>query len=384
MKLLALSVLLLLSLNIFSQSSNDSINKPNNLKFSILGGPGYTPDYGFVIGGSMLFTFSTNTADTSLKRSVIPIAFGYMFSGGGSTVIRPQLFFNGDKFRIFGKISANNTLENYYGVGYAKNTTYERGVDSTQYRSIGYKINPKFLFRYSTTQLFLGASIDVGHRIIKYPSEGMQNDKDYLSEGGDSIGLKYFVSGLGLNITYDTRDIPANAYSGMLLEISTIFYSKAFGSSNDYITYEFDYRQYKNLNFIGKRKTLAWQLNTRFTSGDVPITELSTIGSPFDLRGYYMGQYRDKNAITTLVEYRNMFNTPQITTFQKIVNKMGFVVWVGIGSTDPDFKDWEGVMPNFGAGLRVEVQPRMNFRFDVGHDPLSGKTLMYFNMTEAF
>ncbi len=384
MKLFLISILLLSSLSLFSQSSNDSIKKHKNLRFSILGGPGYTPDYGLVVGGSMLFTFSTNSLDTSLQRSVIPVAFGYMFSGGGSTVIRPQLFFNGGKFRIFGKIAANNTLENYYGVGYAKNTTMERGVDSTQYRSIGYKINPKFLFRYRNTKLFLGTLIDVGHNIMENPSQGVQNDIDYIAEGGDSLGLKYFVSGVGLNVTYDTRDIPANAYSGLLVEFSTIFYSKAFGSSNDYIAYEFDYRQYKNLDFIGNRKTLAWQINGRFTTGDVPITELSTIGSPFDLRGYYMGQYRDENAITSIVEYRNMFNTKQKTTIQRLINKMGFVVWVGIGSIDPDFKDWEGVMPNFGAGLRIEVQPRMNFRFDIGHDPLSGKTLMYFNMTEAF
>ena len=125
-------------------------------------------------------------------------------------------------------------------------------------------------------------------------------------------------------------------------------------------------------------------LNGRFTTGDVPISDLSMIGSAYDLRGYYMGQYRDKNAITSLVEYRHMFNAGDETKFKRIISKFGFAAWAGLGTIDPDFKDWSGVMPNYGAGLRIELQPRMNFRIDIGHDPLSGQTLMYFNMTEAF
>ena len=269
-------------------------------------------------------------------------------------------------------------------MNYKKNSNYERGEDSTQYRSIGYKLNPKFLFRYKETQLFVGTTIDVGKSIMSEPSQGVQNDIDYIAEGGDSTGLDYFISGLGVIFSYDTRDVPANSYQGMLIELETVLYSSIFGSNNNFMVYKFDYRHYLKLNFIGKRKILALMINGRFTTGDVPITELSMIGSPFNLRGYYLGQYRDRNAIISLVEYRHMFNAGNETKFKRVLSKFGFVTWLGLGSTDPDFTDWAGAMPNFGAGLRIEVQPRMNFRFDVGHDPLSGKTLMYFNMTEAF
>ncbi len=129
---------------------------------------------------------------------------------------------------------------------------------------------------------------------------------------------------------------------------------------------------------------LAWMLTARLTSGDIPISEYSMIGSAFDLRGYYLGQYRDRNAITSLVEYRHMFNAGDRTKFLRILSKFGFVAWGGVGTIDPDFVDWSGFMPNYGAGIRIEVQPRMNFRIDFGRDPLNGQTLMYFNMTEAF
>ncbi len=372
------------SLFSFGQTKKDSIKVNKNLRFSILGGPGYTPDYGFLIGGSALFTFSTDKKDTTLKRSVLPIAFAYMTSGGGSLIIRPQLFLKKDRFRVFGQISLNNTIDNYYGVGYKQNSSIQRGKDSTEYRSIGYRFNPIFLIRHKKTDLFYGGSVDISHRGIKDPSIGMQNDLNYIEHGGNSDGLKYLNIGLGLNVTYDTRDVPANAYKGLLFELSTQFYSKSYGSSTDFAIYSFQYKQFKELHFIGKRKTLAWMLNGRFSTGAVPLTDLSMIGSAYDLRGYYMGQYRDKNALAALVEYRHMFNAGDETKLRRIASKFGFAAWAGMGTIDPDFTDWSGVLPNLGAGLRIELQPRMNFRVDIGYDPLSGKTLMYFNMTEAF
>ena len=41
-------------------------------------------------------------------------------------------------------------------------------------------------------------------------------------------------------------------------------------------------------------------------------------------------------------------------------------------------------LPNYGVGLRIEVQPRMNVRLDLGKNTVNNQTLFYFNMTEAF
>ncbi|MBR8536370.1 BamA/TamA family outer membrane protein [Carboxylicivirga sediminis] len=365
-------------------TEKDSIQQKKNLRFSILGGPGYTPDYGLVIGGSCLFTFSTNVADTTMKRSVLPVAFAYMTNGGGSMIVRPQLFFNEDRFRIFGQFSMNSTLDNYYGVGYETNSSTDRGEKTTQYRSVGFKMNPIFLFRYSDTNLFLGASIDAGKRSMEEPSEGVINDPHFIAQGGTTEGLSFTNVGIGANISYDTRDIPANAYSGMFVEVSATYYPKAIGSTMEYGVYKLDYRQFRELKMLGERRVLAWMLNGRFTSGDVPITEMSLVGSPFDLRGYYLGHYRDRNALMSVVEYRHMFNAGDETRFRRLLSKCGFVTWGGVGSVSDKFMDSKHLLPNYGAGLRIEVQPRMNFRLDVGRDPTNKQNLIYFNMTEAF
>ena len=107
-------------------------------------------------------------------------------------------------------------------------------------------------------------------------------------------------------------------------------------------------------------------------------------GTPFDLRGYYMGQYRDKSSHVALVEYRQMFNTDRSTWLKRITSHLGYVAWGGVGFMGPTPGKIEGVLPNAGLGLRIEVQPRMNVRFDYGRNFVNKQSLFYFNMTEAF
>ena len=42
-----------------------------NLHYNILGGPSYTPDFGFLVGGIALMTFRMNPSDTTQRRSVV-------------------------------------------------------------------------------------------------------------------------------------------------------------------------------------------------------------------------------------------------------------------------------------------------------------------------
>ena len=65
--------------DIESNKKKKKEKKDKNFKFSILGGPGYSPDYGFSIGLSTLMTFRAVKSDTSLQRSVIPLNFTMSF-----------------------------------------------------------------------------------------------------------------------------------------------------------------------------------------------------------------------------------------------------------------------------------------------------------------
>jgi len=161
------------------------------------------------------------------------------------------------------------------------NSNRGKNIDTTQYRSIGFDFHPRVLFRFKETDLFYGASVSIKTASMSEVADGILYDADYIAAGGDNSGLKNTSIGIGINISYDTRDVPANPYKGLLLESSATFYSTSFGSTKNYEVYIFTYKQFQELSFIGKTKILAWMLDTRFSMGDVPITELSMLGSPF-------------------------------------------------------------------------------------------------------
>lgn len=354
-----------------------------NFHYNILGGPSYTPDFGVLIGGSALMTFRMNPKDTTMRRSVVPMALAFMFEGGGlNLMVKPQLFFKEDKFRIFGVLNYKNTRENFYGIGYNTNKNYERSDSTSQYRYSGFQVNPWFLFRMGKSDIFFGPQIDISYDKLSEPAKYLPQQADYAAAGGDENGYKNFSSGIGFLLSYDTRDIPANPYRGTYVDLRGIMYQKWLGSDKNFYRLELDYRQYKS---VGQRKVLAWTLQSKNTFGrHIPLTKYALSGTPFDLRGYYMGQYRDKSSHVALVEYRQMFNTDRSTWLKRITSHLGYVAWGGVGFMGPTPGKIEGILPNAGLGLRIEVQPRMNVRFDYGRNFVNKQSLFYFNMTEAF
>ena len=97
--------------------------------------------------------------------------------------------------------------------------------------------------------------------MIKLPGrlpEWLMNPRIWRQEV-QSSGYENFSSGLGFLLTYDTRDIPANAYNGTYLDFRGMMYSKVFGSDNNFYRLEIDYRQYKT---VGRRKVIAWTVQS--------------------------------------------------------------------------------------------------------------------------
>lgn len=359
--------------------------KNKNFKFSILGGPGYTPDYGFLIGGAALFSFSADKRDTALQRSVIPVNFGLTFSKplGFYILVKPQIFFKKDRIRLFGIYEYENNNDNYYGVGYDDNHNTQRGKYITGFRQNTIHLNPVLMFRLRESRCFLGASVDYIYEKITSPGEFVLNDPVYVSQGGTADGFKANNLGLGAVFSYDTRDMAANPYNGVFFELKLSYYSKYFGGDFNYGSFNMDYRQYYKLS-KSHRRVLAWNVLVKSTFQDVPFTQYAIIGGPYDLRGYYQGQYRDKSTAVAMLEYRQMWDAGSETKIKRLLSRLGYVLWGGCGIAGPSPVCYNAVLPNLGLGLRVEVQPRMNFRVDGGYSFADKHMLFYFNMTEAF
>lgn len=360
--------------------------KDKNLRFSLLGGPGYTPDYGLLLGGGALMTFHLRGMEEFEQRSVLPVAFSLTLGKNIalSLLVRPQLFMNQDKIRLMGEFVYANLSSNYYGVGFETNKATQRGETITEYFSSQLIVNPILLFRMGTSDWFVGPTTNFIYEKISDPAAGVVADADYIAAGGDDTGYISVNSGVGFSLNYDSRDIPANAYSGVYFDFKALAYGDFFGGDYNFHQLQIKYKQYTQLSQNKTGRTLAWSVYTDNVFGDAPFTRLATVGSPFDLRGYYKGQYRDNSTHVAMVEYRHKFHVNPVDLWSKLANRLGFVTWAGTGLIGPSPFDIEGVLPNLGAGLRIELQPRMNFRIDMGYSPIEKQTLVYFNMTESF
>jgi hypothetical protein len=60
----------------------------------------------------------------------------------------------------------------------------------------------------------------------------------------------------------------------------------------------------------------------------------------------------------------------------------GIVFWLGTGTLGDNVSNFDNWMPNFGIGYRLQVQPRMNLRIDIGFGTESQG--FYFNFNEAY
>ncbi|MCK4677518.1 MAG: hypothetical protein KAT48_05245 [Bacteroidales bacterium] len=336
--------------------------------------PSYTPEMQLTLTAGGLFTFKLNKESEILSRSSMPFSIGYSTNGSLLVSVKANIYGKDDKLRISGEYWIKDMPDNYWGVGYINAIERPESPYTTGYHrywrqfkfKVSYRVFPNF---------YLGVNYDRNQTTASEVNEVMAVDEYYVE-----FGPEIKNSGFGMVYRYDSRDFPENAYKGILVELSGTAYGKHSSSNNVFRAAELDYRQYQQI--ARKGSTLAWQLKTRVSTGDVPWTEMSMVGTPFDLRGYTWGHFRDYNMLFFLSEYRYMFGRKTPRSNGEMYGPFGFVVWAGTGSVAPKLNQMKNWLPNAGVGLRFELQERMNIRIDYGVGKES--SAFYFSFNEAF
>ncbi len=354
------------------QQKKEEKAKEGKFLITPLVGPAYTPELGFTIAGGVLTSWRTDKKDTALQRSSMPFNIGIGFKSGGLSSFfissKPTTFWLHDKLRINADIWLKDMNDNYFGIGYDENSHIEQSDTTTKFERTWVQFYPHAYWQFRKNY-FIGAGLDLNYTKGSNACDMVANDPNYAF-----YNERPFNMGFGPEFMIDTRDIAVNAWSGWFLQAQATFYGHYLGGDNNYQMYGVDVRHYIRVNKPGQ--TLALQLRGRFTDGDVPYGEMSQLGTPFDLRGYHWGQYRDNNMIFGIAEYRHTFYRSSGKR-----SKSGAVVWLATGSIASSWK-FENWLPNGGIGYRLEVQPRMNLRLDLGFG--EGTMGFYFNFNEAF
>lgn len=345
-----------------------------NLRITPFLAPSVSPEVGVMLVGGGLISFKIDRKSKILQRSSVPFSFGFSSNGSSNFNVKPSLFFKNDKNRVSGDISMKDMPDNYWGVGYEAAREPSKPDFTTGYTRNWWQVNLKYSHQFAN-HFFGGILFDYNQTKATDLNPKMQEDY-YIRKFGTFI-RNWSV---GLLFQYDSRDLTINAYKGAFIEFSSNIYKSEGLEKSTYQVFVIDYRQYKKI--VRSGRTLAWQVKTRIANDDVPWSEMSQLGTPFDLRGYLWGRYRDKDMLFGIMEYRHMFMRKTPRKDGNMMSRFGFVTWLATGSVANNFSDMTNWLPNAGVGLRFEVQKRMNARFDFGIG--DDTTAFYISFNEAF
>ncbi|MGI9342346.1 MAG: BamA/TamA family outer membrane protein [Gammaproteobacteria bacterium] len=198
------------------------------------------------------------------------------------------------------------------------------------------------------------------------------NEQQFAGTIQGDPGFKYdfqlVTAGLGLNLEFDSRDLPTNPSTGRKFELTSLRNDEVFGSDDEYETYTGKFLSYHPLI---EKLVLAWELRACYQSGDVPLWDACKV----HLRGFPMQQYLGKTSASAQAEGRW---TPWKT--------IGFVAFTGAGMSDRNYTDLreDDLIPSYGVGFRWMVlkSQRINLRIDYARS--DDEDAWYLAVGEAF
>jgi len=338
----------------FEEAKKDKSQSKFDLSF--IGGPSYSVDTKLGLGIVASGLYRMDKEDMSLPPSDVAIYTNFTTSGFFSIGVENTTIFPNDKYRFHYDMAFKFMPSKFYGIGYDAGNLGEY----TKYDE--YHLGLKFdILRQVLPNTYVG---------LVFSAQNIQSRNFQSEEVRPDTDSKDTAIGGGFIASYDSRDFIPNPSKGLFIQYEQTFYPKTLGSNKHFGNIKFTTRAYKQ---VWKDGLLAFDLNGELNNGDVPWTMLSKIGGSRQMRGYFMGQYRDRKQINTQIELR-----------QKIYNRHGVAVWGGAGNAFKNMNefDWSHTLPTYGIGYRWEFKNRVNVRLDYGFG--KGQSGFYFNIYESF
>lgn len=342
----------------FGNSTEDRTAE-KGMDITFAGGPSYSKNTGLGIGllGSGLYR--TDRTDTITPPSDLSLYANIATTGFFSVGIDGNALFAANRRRLIYELSFTSAPSDFWGIGYAAG----RNNPSEEVLEERYALFAHFQQRV-VEHAYLGVLFDLNY------TQGRKLGELALAYLG-SQRHHYLATGFGLTAEYDSRDFIPNPSRGIYLSVQETLYPRGLGNAEkSFLRTTFTVDLYGQ---VWRGGVLAFDLYGMFNSDGTPWTMLARLGGEQRMRGYYEGQYMDRNLLTCQVELR-----------QHLWRRFGGVVWGGAGNVFPRLGRfrWSETLPNYGLGLRWELKKRINVRMDYGFGRATSGFLLSIN--EAF
>ena len=219
--------------------------------------------------------------------------------------------------------------------------------DALNGQSIAYNNDVLFMiqrikFKLGESDFFLGPQYRLVDTSATFDASG-------LNSGIPPVELESTVSGLGVNLGYDSLDHPFSPTRGWRADATVSQQAEWLGSDFDYAKIQTFAITYIPLD---RRVTLGLRLNGDFIAGDAPFYDLPWIS----VRGIPVGRYVDENAVYGETELRWDFSS-----------RWSAVAFVGGGVVADSMEDLleEQFHAAGGAGFRYLIASRYGLRIGV-------------------
>ena len=311
-----------------------------------------TLDTGLVLGGAYFYPQSEEQKATQ-PASVTAAAGMHTSNDSKLYAIVQRSYWDKDRWRFGGAIGhadLNLTLLSPNESGTGQNTSWRiRGnfVRAQLSRKVGGKWYLGFAGRFVDTDQELE---------LESGSIFFDNIADVTSVG------------IGVNIGYDSRDMPFNTYTGRSFQVNALFNDRSIGSDETYQSYDMAYSSYHKMSIP---VVFAWEVRGCLKDGPVPLWDACKIS----LRGFSATDYLGKRSASAQFEAR-----------WSLSRKWGLVGFGGAGFINETFSGVREreLIPSYGIGLRFTVlaAKRINVRLDYGRS--TDSDAIHLSVGEAF
>lgn len=333
------------------------------MDISFVVAPSYTREGSFGIGGAATALYRLDRRDSLMQPSDLSLSGNASVKGFYTLSLKGTTNFKGNKSKLSYRLAFQHKNLDFWGVSYGACSANP----VTEYKKQMFRVETDYIYKV-TKSLHIGAALNVNYTAGKVTQPGGDRQIDYLEGQKDS----YFFAGIGLSLSYDTRDFILNPTRGVYVMLKEMFYPELM-STHDRTVYSttavFNYYQR-----AWPGSVIALDLYGHFNSSNAPWTLREELGGDGSrMRGYYAWRYIDNSYMAAQLELR-----------QHIAGRLGCAAWAGGGTVFPSFSKLKlnDVLPNYGLGLRFEFKHNVNVRVDYGFGKGTGGFV--FQFAEAF
>jgi outer membrane protein assembly factor BamA len=378
-------------LEIFKKKDSVYVVKPTkNNFFLVIPAIGSQPATGFFFGGVAQYTFKGK--QDSAKYSIANLGITYTTKKQWLVNVKNNILLKNNKIFLSGDYRLYIFSQPNYGLGtnIIPHRSKEAGfsIDSIAepmdydyfkfHQTVSFEVYKNF---------YVGGGVNLDwYENIKDKNLDVANGQfTYHYNYSQKYGFndeKYFLSGMSLNLVYDSRDNQVNSTRGWFANINYRFNPVLF-KNQEYSNVLFaEYRHFIPLSSKNERYILGiWTYGQFVTRGKVPYLNLPAIG--WDQRSrsgeaYTQGLFRGNGLIYLSTEFRFPI------TCNQMLSGTVFTNFVTASNVDNNTALFSSIQPAAGIGLRILIDKATRTNLIVDYAWGNNSKGFYLNAGETF